>query len=128
MTIRRTPLNRTREHTTKRRRSTGFTPAVHDLINERSGNVCEKCGNDWATQHHHRRPRSAGGTRRESTNRASNALALCERCHADCESRREWATVHGWLVSQHSDPALIPVLTRHGWVRLTDEGGIEAAE
>lgn len=129
MTIRRSPLNRTREHTTKRRRSTGFTPAVHDLINERSSGVCEKCGNDWADpQHHHRRPRGSGGSRRESTNTASNGLALCERCHSGVESNRNQALIHGWLVNQNGDPRLVPVLTRHGWVRLTDAGGIEAAE
>jgi len=122
MTIRRTPLNRTRERTTKRRRSTGFPPEVHILIIERSGGVCEKCGNAVVDQHHHRRPRSAGGSRRESTNRASNALALCEPCHADIESHREWALVHGWLVNQNTDPRLVKVLTHHGWVRLTDEG------
>lgn len=126
MTIRRTPLNRTREHTIKRRRPIGFAPAVHSLIIERSGGVCEKCGNAVVDHHHHRRPRSAGGSRRESTNLASNALALCEPCHSDIESRRDWALVHGWLVNQNADPRLVKVLTRYGWVRLTDSGEVEA--
>lgn len=124
MTIRRTPLNRTREHTTKRRRSTGPTPAVVALVRARACETCERCGNDWGTQLHHRRPRGAGGSKREGTNRPPNCLWLCQRCHADIESRREWATVHGWVVSQNGDPLLIPVLTRHGWVRLDDEGGV----
>jgi 5-methylcytosine-specific restriction protein A len=128
MTIRRAPLNRTREHTTKRRRDTGPSAAVVALVRERASECCERCGNDWGTQLHHRRPRGAGGSKRESTNQAANCTWICGPCHAEIESRREWATVHGWLVSQHSDPALVPVLTRHGWVLLTGSGGIEATE
>lgn len=129
MTIRRTPLNRSRERVTKRRRATGFTPAVHELIRQRSQGYCEVCDTreSWP-QHHHRRPRGAGGTRRESTNEASNGLALCGPCHALIESKRDCALIHGWLVNQNGDPLLVPVLTRHGWIRLLNNGAIEAAE
>lgn len=128
MTIRRTPLNRTREYVTKRRRATGPTAAVLALVRERSGGDCERCGNDWAAEVHHRRPRGMGGTHRGGSNRASALLHLCRRCHEDCESNRNQALIHGWLVNQHGDPRLVPVLTRHGWIRLTDAGGIEAVE
>ncbi len=122
------PLVRPRAPKAHKRRATGFSPAVHELIRQRSQGHCEVCDTrEFWPQHHHRRPRGAGGTRRESTNEASNGLALCGPCHALIESHRNWALVHGWLVNQNADPRLVKVLTRHGWVRLTDAGSMEAA-
>lgn len=110
------------------RRHTGPTREVVQLVAYRSSGCCEVCGNDWATQQHHRRPRGMGSTRRADANGAANLLALCQRCHADIESKRNWAIVHGRLLQQHQDPATTPVLLRHGWVLLTSAGEVERVE
>lgn len=106
---------------------TGFPPAVHDQIEGRSGGICEICGLDRVHEHHHRRPRGAGGTRRGDTNTASNGLGLCRDCHRFTESYRRLATLLGWLVPQSCDPATYPVIYRGEKVLLADDGRIEAA-
>jgi len=65
-----------------------------------------------------------GGSRRASTNAASNALGLCAQCHTMVESKRAWAIVHGWLVQSHQDPAATRLLTVKGWVLHDDNGGV----
>jgi hypothetical protein len=37
------------------------------------------------------------------------------------------ALVKGWVLHEVDDARRVPVVTRHGLVYLTDEGGIEAA-
>src|SRR5581483_9639978 len=107
---------------------TGFPPLVRHMIRQRSDGWCELCGLDRVQDTHHRRPRGAGGSRRESTNTASNALALCGSCHRLCESFRQVATKMGWLVPQSVEyPASVPVLYRGSWVVLDDLGGMDAA-
>lgn len=107
--------------------STGFPPAVHAQIDERSGGICEMCGFDHVEEHHHRRPRGAGGSRRADTNTAANGLGLCRQCHRIVEQYRALAKVLGWLLPQTADPASSPVVRRGERVLLTDDGGIEAA-
>lgn len=106
---------------------TGFSPEVHATIDGRSGGMCEVCGLDRVHEHHHRRPRGAGGSRRVDTNTASNGLGLCRDCHRFIESYRRLATLLGWLVPQSCDPATYPVIYRGERVLLNDDGGIEAA-
>lgn len=108
-------------------RATGFPASVHAVIDERSGGWCEVCGAARVEEHHHRRPRGSGGTRRLDTNTPANGLGLCRECHRLCESHRKIAIMCGWLVSQHSDPETIPVLYRGEYRRLTVDGGLEAA-
>jgi hypothetical protein len=111
-----------REPSQKPQRRTGPGAEVVQLVAYRSAGCCEVCGNDWATQRHHRRPRASGGSRRPDTNGAANLIALCLRCHSEIESKRNWAIIHGRLLQQHQDPATTPVLLRHGWVLLTAAG------
>jgi hypothetical protein len=107
------------------RRYTGPSAAVVALVHSRSGLSCELCGNDWAGQQHHRRPRASGGTRRPESNGAANLLDLCLACHARIESHRNWAYGSGLLLQQHQDPTRVPVVLRHGTVLLTDAGEVE---
>lgn len=63
-----------------------------------------------------------GGTRRADTNSACNLITLCLGCHANIESRREWALQEGLLVRQHQDPSQIAIQTKYGRVLLTADG------
>jgi 5-methylcytosine-specific restriction protein A len=120
--LRRTPLK-------PAGRSTGPARDVVDAVYERAAHSCEVCGTGLGpvrgVDHHlhHRRPRAAGGSRREDTNTPANLLLLCPGCHADIESRRADALNHGYLISQVCDPASSPVLI-HGerWLYLTVSG------
>jgi len=102
---------------------TGFPKPVRDLVHARSGGFCERCGEQPAVQIHHRRPRGMGGSSREDTNNAANALHLCVGCHQWIESNRAEAVEMGWLVRQESKPLHMPVLLRGEWVWLDDAGG-----
>lgn len=98
------------------------------MVTERSGGRCEVrwcCDGDPATEQHHRRPRGAGGTRRESANLASNALAACSPCHAFIESNRALARERGWLIPQAEDfPETVPVLINRARCLLEDDGTV----
>jgi hypothetical protein len=108
---------------------TGFPKNVRELVFIRANGYCEICGFDQPTQIHHRRARGAGGTRRVSTNTASNALAVSLECHALAESRRELAYSRGWLVHQQHNPAEVPVMINGSeWVLLDDHGYTTAVE
>lgn len=106
-------------------RLTGFSPHVRYVVSERSQGICEICGMAPAVQHHHRRCRGMGSTRRPETNLPANSLHLCAEDHAFLEVNRKDALEAGWLVSQHRTPALIPVLRRGVWVLLSDLGDVQ---
>lgn len=103
---------------------TGFPPAVRQIIRERSGGWCELCGLEHATDAHHRRPRGSGGSSRDDTNTASNALALCRGCHSLVENHRNVAKMFGWLVDQGVRPAAQEVLYRREFLYLDDLGNL----
>lgn len=100
---------------------TGFTKKVRDLVEERAGWWCERCGFVEWQQIHHRRPRGMGGSHRDDDN-PSAALAVCVTCHADIETHRAEAREWGFLVPQHRNPAEVPVLRRGSWVLLDTRG------
>ena len=110
---------------------TGFSPQVRAVIRERAQNRCEMqvCCRDGGVhwQIHHRRPRGMGGTKRPETNWAACGLGVCADCHRFAESHRELALRNGWLVRQNQTPSQIPVLYRHKWVLLSDDGGVTEA-
>jgi 5-methylcytosine-specific restriction protein A len=107
---------------------TGFAPAVRDLIAARSNGLCEirwECDGDPATQIHHRRPRGMGGSKRESTNLASNGIHACTACHLFAELKRNLARECGWLVPQAEDcPEAVPVLINRRRSLLEDDGTV----
>ncbi len=105
--------------------SAEFTPAVHAVITERSGGVCEVCGAERAWDAHHRHPRKAGGTKRDWIGLPSNALSCCRECHTLIEIRRNLARLLGWLVPEGYDPAETPVMYRGSWSWLTEDGRVE---
>lgn len=107
--------------------SAEFSPSVLSIVHGRSERVCEMCGQSRAEEHHHRRPRGAGSTKREDSATASACLHLCRHCHRLAEGERNLAEACGWLVSQYESPADKPVIYRGFRVRLDDLGNMEAA-
>lgn len=103
-------------------------------IDARDGAACRRCGRSLYGQEfsrHHRKPRGMGGANRADANRLSNIVMLCGSattpgsCHEWAESERALARASGWLVSNYSDPATIPVLTLAGeTVWLGDSGAV----
>lgn len=102
----------------------GFSPKTRQIILDRCDFVCERCSSAAASQLHHRRPRSCGGSKRADTNTPANCFAICEPCHRYIESNRTKALESGWLVRQGKNPADIPLLYRGRWALLTEAGGV----
>lgn len=100
------------------------SPAVREIVLARAdGGLCEICWWQRAEQIHHRRPRAAGGSKREDANRPPNLLAVCSVDHLAIESNRELAYRRGWLVRQGHNPADVPVMRYGGaWALLDDAG------
>lgn len=94
------------------------------LVAERSGQVCEICSAARATDWHHRKNRSQGGTWA-----ASNGLHLCRSCHQGITETREEYYDLGWLVRSWEDEATKPVsLAAFGLVTLNDDGSWTAVD
>lgn len=91
------------------------------VVAERSGGVCEICGQRAATDMAHRRPRSGMGGWE-----AYNILHACRECHRGNHDDPQRAIELGQHVSRFADPEGIPVLYRGRWVLLTE--GVELVE
>ena len=114
--------------------------AVADLVLERDGGRCVRCGRhvadgergrDWSV--HHRRLKGLGGDKRANANLAGNLILLCGSAVSGCHGyvhldNRKDAEAHGWIVSRHTDtPADVALLwADHGgerrWVHIDDAG------
>lgn len=105
----------------------GFPKQAKDIIETRSGGVCEIDGCGAAEVIHHRRPRGAGGTSLGWVNRAANGLHVSDACHLRIESNRMTAYVNGWLVSMNGNEisADVHVLYRGRYVLLRDDGSVK---
>ncbi|MCW2902236.1 MAG: hypothetical protein JWO67_4501 [Streptosporangiaceae bacterium] len=91
---------------------------------ERSGLVCERCGRAHATEVHHRKNRSQGGTWA-----LSNLMDLCSPCHLEVTAFKTIALEQGWSVLREQDPAHEPVwLAGRGYCFLADTGEIHEPE
>ena len=98
-----------------------FPKAVEDLIWDRCGGLCEKCGlgllrgqpdtTPYSLQH--RRARGMGGSRDIVTQSVSNGVLLCGfattpgSCHLWCEQRPERPL--GFVLKQYENPQLVPI-------------------
>lgn len=102
---------------------TGFSKRTKELVFQRAGGRCERCG--WieqASQYHHRRPRAMGGSSATDTNTAANCLLLCHYCHTQVESHRDKSLALGYLVLQGKNPCETPVWRLRTWVLLDHFG------
>lgn len=93
---------------------------VRILIGERSSGVCEVCGQERATQVHHRRPRGMGGSRDPRIHEPSMLLHVGDHCHHHIEHNRGESIAEGWLLTHAGDR---PVRTWIGYLLLDDGGG-----
>lgn len=94
------------------------------LTAQRSGSRCEVCLRARATDVHHRKNRSQGGTWD-----AANLMHLCHLCHGVITNNPRVAITQGWTVPSHRDPADVPVwLGDHGWTFLSADGSVEQAD
>lgn len=111
-------------------RDTGPSVATRQLIKERAGGCCERCGKTITGDHsiHHRKPRGMGGTRDPKANSPANLVLLCgsattpDGCHTGVERFRESAITTGYIVSRSADPELIPIKMASGWWFLRPDG------
>lgn len=92
------------------------------IVKRRSGGVCESCGARPATNVHHRKYLSRGGT-----HDVHNLFDLCgmgnvKGCHgrAHKDGERE-----GLAIGRSYRSELVPVLYRGRWATLDDDGGVE---
>ena len=110
-------------------RTTGFPLSVRCTVIDRAKGICEVCGADgpWL-QVHHRRPRAMGGSRRDDTNTAANAILCCEPCHSNIESHRWLAQERGLLLKQHQSPSEVPVSFHGVFYYLRDDGSVVPAQ
>lgn len=116
------------------RRDTGFPPWVAEVIVERDGGCCARCGlavthleRGFAWSIHHRRPRKSGGNRDAWINETANGVVLCTACHTKIESDRGIAYDTGWLIRMGIQrPDTTPLVhARFGYVYLDNQGGYE---
>lgn len=98
---------------------TGPDARIRQLVMERDGFQCVKCGNVVSGEPgvgfsvHHRAPRGMGGSKHPSINMPSNLLLLCGSgttgCHHEIESNRAAARDDGFLLWRSQNPAEVPV-------------------
>lgn len=102
-------------------RALQITKATRAIVAERSNDTCEVCGQEEATQMHHRRPRGMGGSRDARIHQPSMLLHLGNDCHHYIEHNRDEALDEGWLVKNANDDR--PVRAQGRYVRFDDDGG-----
>jgi hypothetical protein len=112
----------------KRRRNTGPARSVTDIVRDRFGGLCARCGRPGPTRQPPQ-PRGAGGTSDPAINDLSNLVWLCgdgtTLCHGHVEHNRAEAYEDGYLVRRPLSPRLKPIRLWDGReVYLDNEGGI----
>lgn len=95
-----------------------------DVVQARSGGLCEACGMRDAADWQHRKNRSQLGSWSPT-----NGLGVCRPCHDwihghSRDGGPNAARARGWTVWSHEDPAEVPVRRRGYWVLLAEDGSI----
>ncbi|WP_051898626.1 HNH endonuclease [Sciscionella sediminilitoris] len=91
---------------------------ARQIVKDRAGLWCERCGYVQAAEWHHRKNRSQGGHWAPA-----NGMWLCSPCHRYVTEHPDEAVRFGWACRSWMNPAAVPVLTAwHGWVLLDDLG------
>lgn len=79
---------------------------------------CERCGDRWATDAHHRVLQSQGGP-----DVLSNLSALCRRCHGWVHTHRVESELAGFIVPSWQDFRVKAFTMYDGTIRLADDEG-----
>ncbi|WJV44544.1 HNH endonuclease [Streptomyces flavofungini] len=114
------------------RRRTGPTDPVRDLVYQRDGGRCVRCGSLHRLTIHHRVNRGMGGAREPWINQAHNLLLACEPCNGWFEDNPRESYEAGWKVRRPQLPNEVAVrYPGGGCYRLTPDGArtvpVEAA-
>lgn len=91
------------------------TDEVRGMVRSRSAGRCELCGGPG--QHLHHRQLRRGGD-----HSAANLVHLCNVCHVRVHGHSAWSFEQGWLVSQYSSAATVPLCMGERWVLLQVDG------
>lgn len=94
---------------------------AREVIRERQGDQCARCGNTYTALHHRMR-------RREGGHGYENLVGLCGTCHSFVHANPKVSQEHGYIVPTHVDSiGNVPVKSFMGWVLFDDSGGISFA-
>lgn len=105
------------------RRRTGPTDTVRDLVHERDGGRCVRCGSAHRLTIHHRVNRGMGGAKEPWINQAPNLLLACEPCNGWFEDNPMPSYAAGWKVRRPQLPHEVEVQYADGRVyQLTSDG------
>lgn len=108
----------------KRAKVTAVERNGRKVTSTRSGGICEIDGHNPASECHHRKNRSQGGSWLPP-----NLLDLCHDCHHRATVNPALARERGWSVLSTQDPAEVPVfLAELGWVFLLEDGSTTQQE
>jgi hypothetical protein len=91
---------------------------LRELVRQRAGYRCERCGQARTLDPHHRKLKSQGGA-----DVASNLAAICRECHDWVHAHVETAVYQGWIVRSGADPAARAITRWDGRMVLLDDGG-----
>ena len=100
---------------------------ARQVVYERSGRICERCGSTGPGSIHHRKNRSQ---MHKSKHWLVSVLSyLCgngtQGCHGLVTENPALAGEEGLWVRPWQDPAEIPVLYRGRWAYLREDGSVE---
>ncbi|MFD3514857.1 HNH endonuclease [Streptomyces sp. NPDC058657] len=106
-----------------RRRRTGPTDTVREIVYQRDGGRCARCDSVHGLTIHHRINRGMGGAREPWINQANNLLLVCTVCNGWFEDNPRESYRSGWKVRRPQLPDEVEVRYADGRsYRLTADG------
>ncbi|MET8405908.1 hypothetical protein [Streptomyces sp900116325] len=113
-----------------RRRRTGPTDVVRQLVHDRDGGHCVRCNSAQNLTIHHRVNRGMGSSREEWINQAHNLLLVCTVCNSWFEDHPRESYAQGWKVRRPMLPGEMPVTCPGGvlYVLYPDGGRVRVAQ
>jgi 5-methylcytosine-specific restriction endonuclease McrA len=89
---------------------------ARELVRERQGGQCWRCGNTYTALHHRMR-------RREGGHGVQNLVGVCGTCHNWVHKHPAAATEQGYIIPIHvTDISATPIKAFFGWVTFTNDG------
>lgn len=94
---------------------------AREVVRERQGGQCARCGNTYTALHHRMR-------RREGGHGYENLVGLCDTCHKFVHGSPKVAQEYGYIIPTHvEDVSTVPLKSFMGWVLFDKRGGIAFA-